>query len=73
MDLQNMVLWSIGFFANRYRIPPPNSPVSAAVPTPAHSGRWNQMEAENERGLKQQLITCLALGVTLGLASTPRF
>jgi len=24
IDLRNMVLWSIGFIANRYRIPPPN-------------------------------------------------
>jgi len=23
IDLRNMVLWSIGFIANRYRIPPP--------------------------------------------------
>jgi len=24
IDLRNMVLWSIGFIANRYRTPPPN-------------------------------------------------
>jgi len=23
IDLRNMALWSIGFIANRYRIPPP--------------------------------------------------
>jgi len=24
LDLRNMVLWSFGFIANWYRIPPPN-------------------------------------------------
>jgi len=31
IDLRIMVLWSIGFIANRHRIPPPN-PVSATGP-----------------------------------------
>jgi len=31
IDLRIMVLWSIGFIANRHRIPPPNQLVSATV------------------------------------------